>query len=202
MENKNNKIQALANFTEVKYSDVEILDDIFTVEGMEFYVLTDSESQELYEDMQRQLIDDIGIQGFTEYGKEYIINNCVNGQWFSDAMEESNQFYIDDIREEEPNNKEYNNRLAEEIKENNCNSEEEYLQLLNDNYNNGIDWYIDNFGMKEFSNIVEEKSLIDIEKVIEFCQEVDGRGHTISSYDGEENQETINNITYYIYRII
>ena len=201
MENKNNKIQALANFAEVRYSDVEILDDIFTVEGMEFYVLTDSESQELYEDMQRQLIDDIGIQGFTEYGKEYIINNCVNGQWFSDAMEESNQFYIDDIREEEPNNKEYNNRLAEEIKENNCNSEEEYLQLLNNNYNNGIDWYIDNFGIKEFSNIVEEKNLIDIEKVIEFCQEVDGRGHTIASYNGEENEETINNTTYYIYRI-
>jgi hypothetical protein len=30
--------------------------------------------------------------------------------------------------------------------------------------------------------------------------EVDGRGHSLSSYDGEENEEQVNGVTYYIYR--
>lgn len=29
---------------------------------------------------------------------------------------------------------------------------------------------------------------------------MDGRGHSLSSYDGEENEETIEGVTYYIYR--
>ena len=29
---------------------------------------------------------------------------------------------------------------------------------------------------------------------------IDGRGHAISRYDGEENEQTINGETYYIYR--
>ena len=42
---------------------------------------------------------------------------------------------------------------------------------------------------------------MDIQKVIEYCQEVDGRGHIISAYDGEENIIEVDNIDYYIYRI-
>ena len=30
---------------------------------------------------------------------------------------------------------------------------------------------------------------------------MDGRGHSLSSYDGEENEETVNGTTFYIFRI-
>jgi len=30
---------------------------------------------------------------------------------------------------------------------------------------------------------------------------MDGRGHSLASYDGNENEETVNDETYYIYRI-
>lgn len=32
------------------------------------------------------------------------------------------------------------------------------------------------------------------------CIGQDGRGHILSSYDGSENEETVNGVTYYIYR--
>ena len=40
-----------------------------------------------------------------------------------------------------------------------------------------------------------------MDKFIEFCQEIDGRGHIIASYDGIEDTIIINNITYYLYRL-
>ena len=40
----------------------------------------------------------------------------------------------------------------------------------------------------------------DIDSFIESAISADGRGHFMSSYDGCENEETINGTTYYIYR--
>lgn len=70
--------------------------------------------------------------------------------WFETAMDESNRFYIDDIREECANTDEYESRLAEEMADANCETEEEYLDFLNSNYDDAIEWYVDNFGADEF----------------------------------------------------
>ena len=40
----------------------------------------------------------------------------------------------------------------------------------------------------------------DFDKFCEDAIQADGRGHFLSSYDGEENEEDINGTTYYIYR--
>lgn len=70
--------------------------------------------------------------------------------WFEDAMTESNQYYIDDIREESAFSDEYENRLAEEMAEAECETEEEFLEYLDSNYDDAIEWYVDNFGADEF----------------------------------------------------
>ena len=41
----------------------------------------------------------------------------------------------------------------------------------------------------------------DVDEFVEDAINEDGRGHFISSYDGEENEEIIDDVTYYIYRI-
>lgn len=45
------------------------------------------------------------------------------------------------------------------------------------------------------------KSDTDIDSFIDAAISADGRGHFMSSYDGNENEETVNGTTYYIYRI-
>lgn len=70
--------------------------------------------------------------------------------WFEDAMNESNEFYIDDIREESSCSDEYENRLAEEMADAECETEEEYLEYLNGQYEDPIEWYVDNFGADDF----------------------------------------------------
>ena len=41
----------------------------------------------------------------------------------------------------------------------------------------------------------------DIDEFVEDAIDEDGRGHFISHYDGEENEEIVDGVTYYIYRI-
>lgn len=197
----NNKISAI-NKIIGNEEIINIYDNntIFETKNAEYYVLTDAEAQELYKLIQKDLIEDIGISGFTPWIQEYFINN-LNKQWFDDAMEENNQWYINDIREENSYNEEFKNRLEEEISENNCSTEEEYLELLNNQYKSGVDWYLDSFGEDALLSIINDLNLLDIEKVVEYCQKIDGRGHTIASYDGKEKIIKIDNIEYYIYRI-
>ena len=55
--------------------------------------------------------------------------------------------------------------------------------------------FLKDFGMEE-----SIKDFIDEDDFIEAVIESDGRGHTLSSYDGNENEITFNNEWYYIYR--
>lgn len=51
-------------------------------------------------------------------------------------------------------------------------------------------------------NLVDgNKSDTDIDSFIESAISADGRGHFMSSYDGNENEENVNGTTYYIYSI-
>lgn len=71
-------------------------------------------------------------------------------RWFDEAMEESNQFYIDDIREESSYSDDYETRLEEEMADADCETEEDYLEYLNNQYDDSVEWYVDNFGADDF----------------------------------------------------
>ena len=43
--------------------------------------------------------------------------------------------------------------------------------------------------------------IADVDEFVEDAICEDGRGHFISMYDGDENEETVNGVTHYIYRI-
>ena len=45
------------------------------------------------------------------------------------------------------------------------------------------------------------KKLGDIDDFVSDAISADGRGHFMSSYDGNENEETVNGTTFYIYRL-
>ena len=50
-------------------------------------------------------------------------------------------------------------------------------------------------------SLIEGSKNSDIDSFVESAISADGRGHFMSSYDGNENEEDVNGTTYYIYRI-
>lgn len=182
--------------TEVK--DATYSDDVYIVDGEEYLVLTDKEADIRHEEYIELFLDDCGIEGFTEFGQEYIIENCMGTDWFDEAMRDSYECYAEDIKEEPASSEEFDNRLEEEMAESNCDDEDSFVDSLCSQYDNGVEWYRSNFGDKDFFSIAKERCSVDISKVSEFCIEQDGRGHCLASYDGCE-LELDNN--YYAYRL-
>ena len=188
-----NKIKAINNFG-IEVNDIEKIEkNVFTTnDGQEYCVLTDEEAQKLYVILQTEFIEEFGIGGFTEFGQDYIINNCLNIEFFNDMMSEANENYIYNLEEED---------LQELLDDYGVELASDLINEFNSQYENGYQWYIDTFGDDDIQYLIDKHNLLDIDKIIEFCQEVDGRGNTLSSYDGRENEIEINNITYYIYRL-
>lgn len=188
-----NKIKAICNFKEMSINELEeINENIFMIDNEEYYVLTDNEAQEMYEEIEKDLINDLGLEGFTEYAQQYIIDNCLNIDWFNDAMTESHEDYVYNLEEED---------LQELLDDYHVETAENLINEFNSQYENGYQWYKETFGTEDIQYLIDKHNLLDIDAVIAFCQEVDGRGHIIASYDGIENEVEIDDITYYIYRL-
>lgn len=189
MESK--KLIALLDlFADADIESIDIQDDkTVEVDGSEYKILTDEEADEEFRDYQQSLMDDLGIESFTEWAREHILMNFVDEDWFNEAMRESYESYVEDISRE-------GNRLAEEIEEVGAVSEEDYVEHLCSAYDNGIQWYEQNFGLEQLANVVKEQNLLDFDKVVEYVKDCDGRG-CIASYDGEEQESG----DYFIYQI-
>ena len=184
---KNEKVVALLNeaFAGENIESINIVDDnTIEINEQTFLVFDNNEADDYYYDFQKEIIDDLGLDCFSNSFQDSIINNYIDTDYFFDIMNESNEFYLDDIENE--SSLTHDNRLEEEIEDHNCSTREEYLALLNSNYDNAVDWYRDNFGNKEFKEYIKENAhLIDWDSVIEECKNIDGRG-IIANYDGCE----------------
>ena len=199
------KRDALADYFEVedevrydKDMDIFILPD-----GRAYFVYTGDEADQKAKEDVINSIDDMGIEAFTpDFQQDIIDNQMVDVDWFDDAMKESYEFYADDIMSEDG---EHGNRLFDEMIEEGVISEEdvtedgelvdgidldekkeEFVEKLCENWDNGVQWYIDNFGERDFSDVCKKHDLYDYDEIAETAVRWDGRGHFISMYDGEE----------------
>ena len=178
-------------------SEIKVLNEnTFEVDGAEYLVLNEDEREEEFYNYQKNLIDDMGLESFTEWVQDYIINNFVDDEWFIADMKEHFEYYISDIREEPSDNEEFENRLQEEMAEVSCKDEEEFLNYHCD-LENPIEWFLNNFGQDEFNATVKEYDLINWDDVINWVAREDGYG-CLAAYDGEE-LELQDNL--YAYRI-
>ena len=199
------KRDALADYFgeegEVRYDkdmDLFILPD-----GRAYFVYTGDEADQKAKEEVINSIDDMGIEAFTpDFRQDIIDNQMVDVDWFDDAMKESYEVYADDIMSEDG---EHGNRLFDEMIEEGVMSEEdvtedgelvdgidldekkeEFVEKLCERWNDGVEWYIDNFGEGEFSDVCKEHDLYDYDEIAETAVRWDGRGHFISYYDGDE----------------
>ena len=141
----NKKLRGLLLQVEVmEGSEIKVLNEnTFEVDGAEYLVLTEDEREEEFKAYQESLIEDMGLESFSEWAQDYIIENFVDDEWFMEAMREHFEYYISDINEEPADNEEFENRLQEEISEVNCEDEErmavftkKYFLLIIDKNNN------------------------------------------------------------------
>ena len=195
------RIEALAKLLKVEVEDLTTSKyDERTFENKEageYIVLTEEEAYEEAEESIKDTIEECGIESFSECFQEWILDTCVEKEWFDEYLEEYYLNYIDDIRDVKAIYEEYETRLDEEMEDVGVETEEEFLYYLIECAGNSIDWYIDCFGYEDFKTTCEENDLIDWDSVIEEVISEDGLAHSIATYDGKQYEVD----KYFIYRL-
>lgn len=180
-------VRELAEYTGNDYSDAEVEYNegpgqlaVQVTFGNEEYYCYESydEAEEAAQEDCKELFDDVGIEGirFENIGG---IEQFVDTGWFEDAKKEDAEYYVSDIHESEPE------RYQEEFGDV---DEDEAVEKYLENYYDGDDvqWYIDNFGKKQFTEIVKKNNLIDLNKLAEAIVDADGPANSLARYDGDE----------------
>lgn len=180
-------VRELAEYTGNDYSDAEVeynegpgqLAVQVTFGNEEYYCYEDySDAESAAQEDCKELFDDIGIEGirFENIGG---IEQFVDTSWFEDAKKEDAEYYVSDIHESEPE------RYKEEFGD--VDEDEAVEKYLEDYYeNDDVQWYIDNFGKKQFTEIVKKNNLIDLNKLAEAIVDADGPANSLARYDGDE----------------
>ena len=157
------------------------------VEGFEFIVSDNYTSlEELAIEQVKEIIEDCGLpQNLID---EAYIRGWDDESWFEDFWREHHEFiaYEEDIQyiatEEEMEELENEQTTEEEIRDN-------YYESLNSSIEgNEMEEYKFQFGEQDFQRVLLQENLIDIDRVAEWCVELDGVAYTLARYDGEEDE--------------
>ena len=179
-------VHELADYTGNDYSDAEVeynegpgeLAVKVTFGNKEYYCYESyDEAEEAAQEDCKELFDDIGFEGirFENIGG---IEQFVDTGWFEDAKKEDAEAYVSDIHESDPE------RYKEEFGD--VDEDEALEKCLEDYDGDDVQWFIDNFGKKEFTNVVKEYNLIDLNKLAEAIVDSDGPANSLARYDGHE----------------
>ena len=143
----------------------------------------------------KALIEDCGLNETLIFEAE--IRGLINEEYFIDFWYEvhEQQAYNEDIEyiatNEELEQLEKGKLEEETIRENYFNSLQSSIK------GEELEEYKFHLGQEEFYKVVKDNNLIDIDKLAQWCVEMDGVGHYLSYYDGEELEH--NNI--FLYRV-
>lgn len=178
--------------TYIEENDTEM--GVDSLEG-DFVIFSNySDAEECAIEICKNIIEDCGLTNDLIYEAE--IQGMIDESWFEDFWRESNEYlayeeYIEYIASGEQLEQLENGEITEEeIREN-------YLESLSASIDGQwMEEYKFQFGEEEFQRVLIRENLIDLEDLSKYCVDIDGVGHFIASYDGEETEQE----GYYIYR--
>lgn len=209
MDEQNFSLDDIHSCSERRYgSGVEV-----EIGNQEWLFLDDTEADMEAERSIQDLIDDVGVTYINGW------EDFIDSDFFDDAMEESHRFYAEDIANE--SSREFENRLVEECYTNGLIDDDDFAKedeesdapdynecLLDENElidrlvddmnsreRDSVEWYRINFGDKQLSEMAIQNNAVNMDELIQYVIDSDGRGHILSSYDG--NEYDFNNIFYY-----
>jgi hypothetical protein len=192
---------------ETGYDDLEIT--MVSDNGNEFYAtdgITEYRVFRTEDDAQEKAIEQVREdmeESPENFNKEFIMNYIDGGKFFESALNEMNLSYAEDIQSED--DKRYANRLIAEMVENGIMDEEDalsdnaeeladyymedFVNLMTENQldegNDGLDYFISNFGEEETYKMVRDNNLIDIDEASRDAVNYDGIAHFLTYFDGE-----------------
>ena len=194
------KIEALAKFLGISEEEISegYTDNVFeTLDGEEYLVVTDEEADDEFYNYEAELIDELGLDAFTDWAKDYIVENCVDAEWFENFYYEDYESYANDIESESASSDEYENRLEEEMAEAECTTIEEFVEYMVDRISDDLVGQFEfDFGKDALRDVISRYNLLDMDAIVDYIKEQDGR-EVLASYDGIENEEG----EYFIYRL-
>lgn len=162
METK--KIISLLSYLKNEKSETAIhnIDStILSVDGWEYYVLTEEEREEIFKEQQLALWEDMGLESYSSSFVHEIINYCLNEEKLYYLSQYELIEYNEETQEDEPLGRSYG-------------------------YDNPIEYIYKEIDSKTASEIITKYDLLDFE---ELCKRVvmwDGYAPTLARYDGEE----------------
>ena len=203
-----NKINALASYLECDPEEITIDEwdsNVLKTPDGEYAVYTDEEADRAAVEYEEGIIDDLGLEAFTDSFLSYVLCYCVDDSYFEDICREDYSYYAEDIKYESDD--EYGNRLNQECIEAGLISEsdidedgdyigdedlvdllaEHHVEITKQNYDSFADWYFSELGIDSMNAVIKENpDLLDIEAITDELISWDGRGHILSFYDGKE----------------
>lgn len=199
------RIKALATYLGVEEDEItEGYDDtVFEVNGEEYRVLDDGEADEAVVDDVENLIDDMGLEAFTDSMQDWIVGNAIdNAEWFDEALEEDMNYYVDDMSDDEVVEEAINYGVIDEddayIEDEDGNQEikpeldiedlgEKLVDELIDREPDAYTWYVNNFGKNSVRDLINDGTLtLDYQAIADEVISWDGRGNSLASYDSDE----------------
>ena len=196
-------------------------------EDMGFFVGTYDESYEAAKQDVLNLIDEIGIESLNP---DYDWTEFVDDDYFEEAYEEMERGYLEDIKLEDDSKDIYANRLIQELVNDwnilsnddlvlnedgllDLADEDDYddyieqgtealMNDIKDYYGTYAKAYLDEFGKGHFNAFVKERgeNALNYEDMAKDIVNTDGMGNSLATYDGVENEVTVQGTDYYIFR--
>ncbi len=183
-------IESLANYLDVETEDIvqsSFNPNLFKVNGGEEWLLyeTKDDAENAAVEQMKQTLESEGIS-FLNW--DYIcadIKEFVDVNWFDTAKREFYEQYVEDIRDEWADTEK--TRLEVEMEDAGCDTEEDFIDYLCNNWADSIEWFKFNFGNSELDEVVKNQpEIIDLNKLAEYVVNTDGEASILASYDGEE----------------
>lgn len=147
---------------ETELQDLDIIDStILSIDGWEYYVLTEEEREEIFKEQQLALWDDMGLDAFSSSFIDEILYHCLNNEKMYYACQYELLEYNEETGEEEQMGRSWG-------------------------YDNPIEYIYKEIDGKTATDIINRYGLLDFE---ELCKRVvmwDGYAPTLARYDGEE----------------
>ena len=162
METK--KIISLLSYLKNEKSETAIhnIDStILSVDGWEYYVLTEEEREEIFKEQQLALWEDMGLDAFSSSFVDEILYHCLNNEKLYYACQYELLEYNEDTGEEEQMGRSWG-------------------------YDNPIEYIYKEVDGKTATDVINRLVLLDMN---ELCRRVamwDGYAPTLARYDGEE----------------